>query len=107
MNQIAKADAGKLRLTRVPRQSIRDIAELREYRRRKYPTGGPDNWKQVEPQRYREAAFRHFLAYLDDPFGVEPESGLPHRWHLQTNLAFLAELENAEMDKAIERIERI
>lgn len=104
-SQQAKADAGKTQLTLVPRQIIWDIAKVRMYGNRKYKD--PDNWKQVEPQRYREAAFRHFLAYLDDPFGVDPESGLPHRWHLETNLAFLAELENAEMDKAIERIERI
>lgn len=104
-NQTAKADAGKTQLTLVPRQIIWDIAKVRMYGNKKYKD--PDNWKQVEPQRYREAAFRHFLAYLDDPFGVDPESGLPHRWHLETNLAFLAELENAEMDKAIERIERI
>ena len=104
-NQQAKADAGKPQLTLVPRQIIWDIAKVRMYGNKKYKD--PDNWKQVEPQRYREAAYRHFLAYLDDPFGVDPESGLPHRWHLETNLAFLAELENAEIDKMTERIERV
>lgn len=104
-NQDAKKDAGKPQLTLVPRQIIWDIAKVRMYGNKKYKD--PDNWKLVEPQRYREAAYRHFLAYLDDPFGLDPESGLPHRWHLETNLAFLAELENREIDKAIERIERI
>lgn len=92
MNQIAKADAGKLRLTLVPRQIIRDIAEVREYGCNKYPVGGPDNWKQVEVERYRDAAFRHFMAYLDDPDGVDGESGLTHLAHLATNVAFLCEL---------------
>ena len=92
MNQIAKADAGKLRLTLVPRLIIRDIAEVREYGCRKYPTGGPDNWKQVEVERYRDALFRHMLAYLDDPDGVDGESGLTHLAHLATNVAFLCEL---------------
>lgn len=32
-------------------------------------------------------------AYMEDPESVDPESGLPNRWHLETNLAFLAELE--------------
>ena len=92
-DQAVKADAGKLQLTLVPRQIIRAIAAIRMYGNAKYPDGGPDNWKRVEPQRYRDAAFRHFLAYLDDPHGVDEESGLPHLWHLCTNLAFLCEME--------------
>lgn len=90
-NQTAKADAGKLQLTLVPRQMIRDVARIRMYGNAKY--GDPENWRTVEVQRYRDAAFRHLLAYLDDPHGVDEESGLPHLWHLECNLAFLAEME--------------
>ena len=89
--QEAKADAGKPRLTLVPMQIIFDIAKVREFGTAKYKD--PDNWKRVEPERYREAAFRHFLRYIDDPLGVDEESGLPHRFHLECNLAFLAEME--------------
>lgn len=89
--QEAKADAGKPRLTLVPMQIIFDIAKVREFGNAKYHD--PDNWKRVEPERYREAAFRHFLKYIDDPLGVDEESGLPHRFHLECNLAFLAEME--------------
>lgn len=89
--QEAKADAGKPRLTLVPMQIIWDIAKVREFGNAKY--GSSDNWKRVEPERYREAAFRHFLRYIDDPLGVDEESGLPHRFHLECNLAFLAEME--------------
>lgn len=93
-DQTIKADAGKLQLTLVPRQIIRDIAEVRMYGNQKYPEGGPDNWKQVEVQRYRDAMFRHMMEYLDDPDGVDAESGLPHLWHLACNVAFLCELED-------------
>lgn len=93
-DQHAKADAGKPRLTLVPMQILFDIAQIREYGNKKYKDS--DNWKQVEPERYREAAFRHFLRYIDDPAGVDDESGLPHRWHLECNLAFLAELEKGK-----------
>lgn len=92
-DQTAKADAGKPKLSLVPTQIIYDIAAVREYGCNKYPDGGKDNWKKVEPQRYRDAAYRHFLAYIKDPESVDKESGLPHRWHLECNLAFLAELE--------------
>ena len=91
MNYEAKQDFGKLQLTLVPRQIIRDIAAVRMYGNEKY--GDPENWRTVEPERYRDAAFRHFLAYLDDPRGVDSESGLPHLSHLACNIAFLCELE--------------
>ena len=90
-DQSAKADGGKLPLTFVPRQIIRDIAAIRRYGNMKY--GSPDNWKQVEIERYRDAAFRHWLAYLDDPQGVDEESGLPHLSHCACNIAFLCEME--------------
>lgn len=91
-DQTAKADAGKLDLTLVPRRIIWDVAAIREYGNRKYHD--PDNWRTVEPERYRAAAFRHFLAYLDDPEGVDAESGLSHLWHLACNVAFLCEMED-------------
>lgn len=90
-DQEAKADAGKLQLTLVPRQIIKEIARVRMYGTAKY--GSPNNWIKVSADRYRDAAFRHFLAYLDDPAGVDEESGLPHLSHLATNIAFLCEMD--------------
>ncbi len=90
-DQEIKADGGKLRLTLVPRQIIRDIARVRMYGTEKYQD--PENWRRVEIERYRDAAFRHFMAYLDDPDGTDDESGLRHLWHLACNIAFLCELD--------------
>lgn len=89
--QEVKADAGKAKLTLVPRKMLFDIAAVREYGTQKY--GDSENWKQVEPERYRDAAFRHFMAYLDDPQGVDAESGLPHLSHVACNISFLCEME--------------
>lgn len=75
----------------VPRQIIFEIAKIREYGNNKY--GDPENWRTVEKERYRDAAFRHFMAYIDDPNGVDEESGLPHLSHLACNIAFLCEME--------------
>ena len=94
--QRAKADYGKEQLTLVPRRIIHDICAIRMYGNKKYPEGGPDNWKNVEKERYRDAAYRHFLAYLDDPQGKDAESGFPHLWHLACNIAFLCEFEDEE-----------
>lgn len=90
-DQTAKQDAGKLQITLVPTQIIRDIAEVRMYGNKKY--GSADNWKNVEPVRYRDALMRHLLAYIDDPKSIDAESGLPHLWHAACNLAFLCEME--------------
>ena len=88
--QEAKADAGKPRPTLVPVSLIRAVAEIREYGCRKYHD--PENWRKVEPQRYRDALYRHWMAYLEGE-EVDKESGLPHLWHLACNVAFLIEME--------------
>lgn len=92
----AKADIGKPKLTLVPTEIIFAIAKIREYGCTKYPEGGKDNWKNIEVERYRDAAYRHFLAYINDPHGKDRESGYPHLWHLACNIAFLCELEGIE-----------
>lgn len=88
----AKADAGKSRPTLVPTSLIHAVTAVREYGTAKYHD--PENWRTVEPQRYRDAAYRYWLAYLEDPHGVDGESGLPHLWHLACNVAFLIEMED-------------
>lgn len=85
----AKDDTGKPRPTLCPVSLINAVTAVREYGTGKYHD--PENWRSVEPQRYRDALYRHWLAYLEDPGGVDDESGLPHLWHLACNAAFLIE----------------
>lgn len=91
-DQSAKADQGKEQLTLVPTRIIHDICQIRMYGNQKY--GDPENWRTVSPQRYRDAAYRHFLAYVEDPCSLDVESGLPHLWHLACNIAFLCEMDD-------------
>jgi hypothetical protein len=86
----AKADQGKVRPTLVPASLVWAVAKIREYGCKKYKD--PDNWKQVEPQRYRDALYRHLLAYFSGEKN-DQESGLPHLWHAACNVAFLIEME--------------
>lgn len=86
----AKHDEGKPRPTLVPVSVIRAITEVREYGAAKY--NDPENWRQVEPQRYRDALYRHWLAYLNGE-ETDPESDLPHLWHIACNVAFLIDME--------------
>lgn len=96
MNQQAKADTGKPKLSLVPTQIIFDIAQVREYGTQKYKD--PENWKQVEMERYIEAAYRHFLAFVKDNNGKDSESGLEHYKHLACNVAFICEMMEAEYE---------
>ena len=91
---VAKADAGKLRLSLVPPELIRAVGEIREYGLKKY--GDPENWRRVEAQRYWDAALRHALAAWNDYTAVDPESGMPHIWHMACNLGFLIQLHGEE-----------
>ena len=93
MDQKIKADAGKVRPSLVPVSLVNAVAEVREYGCRKYHD--PENWKKVEKQRYIDALYRHWLAYLDGR-DRDLESGLPHLWHLACNAAFLIEMEKDE-----------
>jgi hypothetical protein len=93
-DQSVKHDAGKPQLTLVPHKIIYGIAAVCGYGISKY--GERDSWRRVDKQRYRDALYRHWLAYLAEPDGVDAESGLPHLWHVATNVAFLCELEGAK-----------
>ena len=90
-----KADAGKARISLVPMQILYDIARIREYGVKKY--NDPENWKTVEPERYRDAMLRHMIEYVKDPESVDAESGLKHLWHMACNIAFLCELEDKQI----------
>ena len=91
-DQTAKADAGKLQITLVPTRIVEDIAEVRMYGNEKYHD--PENWRQVEVNRYRDALCRHLLAYIRDPKSVDEESGIPHYKHMACNMAFICEMEH-------------
>ena len=36
---------------------------------------------------------------MDDPHGVDEESGYPHLWHVACNVAFLCDLEKQYLQK--------
>ena len=91
-DQQAKADQGKPCPSLCPVSLIEAVTAVRMYGTQKY--GDPDNWKQVETGRYHQAMLRHILAAWNDPYKIDPESGLPHIAHVATNIAFLLEMKN-------------
>ena len=100
-NQQAKADNGKPILSLVPKEIIFEIEKVRSYGNRKYHS--PDNWKQVEVERYHQALLRHTLAMWDDIYARDSESGLLHLSHIATNIAFILEMMK-EADRDEDRV---
>ena len=91
----AKSDTGKIKPHEVPKEVILAIAKVRQYGNAKY--ADPENWMRVEPEKFHDALLRHVLAMWNDPYAVDPESHLPHLWHLVTNAAFLCHFLAEEM----------
>ena len=89
-NQQAKADAGKPHPSYCPVALIDGVIAVREHGTAKY--GDPENWRKVEPKRYWQAILRHTLAIWEDPYAVDPDSGLLHLQHIATNIAFLLQM---------------
>ncbi|MGE4215136.1 MAG: dATP/dGTP diphosphohydrolase domain-containing protein [Anaerotignaceae bacterium] len=89
-NQQAKADKGKLQISLVPMQIVKDIAEVRMYGTAKYKD--PQNWKRVELDRYIDALLRHTLEFIENPHSTDEESGIEHYKHMACNMAFICEI---------------
>lgn len=90
MDQTIKADGGKVRPLLTPPSLVMAVANVSEYGRKKYGEG--ETWREVEVARYRNALYRHWLAYLDGE-QYDPESGMPHMWHVAWNASAIIELE--------------
>lgn len=80
-----KETLGKLRWTLLPWIAIKEVVKVLEYGAKKYDE---DNWKKVEPQKYKEAAFRHWIAYVEGE-KLDPETGYSHLAHLACDILFL------------------
>lgn len=89
-NQQPKADQGKPHPSYCPVELIKGVVAVREHGTAKY--GDPENWRKVSADRYHEAILRHVLEIWEDPFAVDPDSGLYHLQHIATNISFLLKM---------------
>ena len=91
---VAKDDSGKPILSLVPKQIIYEVEKVRSFGTKKYKD--PENWKNVEFERYHQALLRHVLAIWNDPAARDKESGLLHLSHIACNVAFMLEMMEGE-----------
>jgi hypothetical protein len=86
-----KADAGKLRWSRLPWEVLELVVKLLEAGATNYPDreDGEPNWKHVPDgeQRYLEALTRH-LAEIHKGSPIDSESGFSHLTHIAANALF-------------------
>ena len=89
-DQQPKTDQGKPHPSYCPVELIKGVVAVREHGTAKY--GDPENWRKVSADRYHEAILRHVLEIWEDPFAVDPDSGLYHLQHIATNISFLLKM---------------
>ena len=85
-----KADAEKDQWNLLPLAPIEQVVKVLTYGANKY---APENWRNVESERYVAALFRHIVAWRKGE-KFDEETSLHHLAHAICNLIFLMELEN-------------
>lgn len=80
-----KETGGKLRWTLLPIIALKEVVKVLEYGAKKY---APDNWQKVEKEKYKEALWRHWVAYNEGE-KLDPETGLHHLAHLVCDALFI------------------
>lgn len=67
----------------------------------------PENYKNEPVEGYVDSMFRHFIAWRNGEY-YDPESGLPHVYHMFANAGFISCLEeiNKKKEKDYEDIKR-
>lgn len=97
-DQSVKHDGGKRRLELIPTTAYEALGDVLTYGAKLY---GDNTWNRVDRERYVGALLRHLCLYLDDPLGVDKESGLPHIDHVFTNAMFLTHKVHEERKRRI------
>jgi hypothetical protein len=91
-----KKDAGKPRWELVPFEALEGMVRVLEFGAEKY---SKDGWKELnspeDQERIMASLLRHTFALMRGET-FDPESGLPHVFHMQCNTMFLGYFEMAK-----------
>lgn len=86
MSKAVKHDQGKPQLSYISRELMESLAKVRAFGASKYER---DNWKGgFKYTRTLDALLRHTFAFLSGE-DTDPESGLPHPFHMAANIEHL------------------
>lgn len=73
---------GKPDYTIIPIECVKVAEKVMSYGANKH---GRESYKTWPIEKLHQAILRHLLAYLEDPDGLDEESGMPHYYHLLAN----------------------
>lgn len=85
-----KHDDGKPRMDLIPPEALYALGRVLEYGAAKY---ADRNWEQGFAWGRSVAALKRHLSAWEAGQGCDPESGMPHLWHVATNAVFLLTFE--------------
>jgi len=80
-----KHDDGKLRWTLLPFAPLSEVVRVLEHGANKY---SEDNWKNIDPSRYHNAAYRHLILYTEGE-DDDSDSGYSHLAHAVCCILFM------------------
>jgi len=89
--QFIKFDDDKVRYDLIPPEWELALAKVLTHGAKKYK---PNNWQHGEVDRYYAALRRHLAAWRQGEIN-DPDSGMPHLWHVFTNVGFLLTITEA------------
>lgn len=87
-DQSIKYDGDKICLELLPPYAINALGAVLTHGAQKY---GDYTWTRVSSDRYTGALLRHMMAHMAGEV-LDPDSGMPHLWHVLCNATFLVEL---------------
>lgn len=85
-----KDDVGKPRMDLIPPEVPYALGRVLEFGAHKY---ADRNWEKGFAWGRSVAALKRHLAAWEAGQDIDPESGMPHLWHVLTNAAFLTTFE--------------
>jgi hypothetical protein len=91
----SKFDTDKPKYSLVPWEALEGFVDVLNFGAKKY---GPEDWKGVEPVRYRDSLMRHVVAHMKGEI-LDEESGMSHLDHAMCNLVFLKWFEMNQKEK--------
>lgn len=90
VGEARKDDTGKPRMDLIPPEALYALGRVLEYGARKY---ADRNWEKGFAWGRSVAALKRHLSAWEAGQDFDPESGMPHLWHVLTNAAFLLAFE--------------
>ena len=87
----------------IPVRMLKALSKVLTFGAKKY---SPENYKNEPVEGYVDSMFRHYVAWKEGEY-YDPESGLPHVYHMFANAGFIVCLEEINQKDSFWKFESI